>query len=316
MGDVYEVNLYIYPTDLKWFDFLRSMPQIDEVNFWQPGGKHAFSQLRRGELFLFRLKSPVNMIGGGGFFVHSSIYPLRSAWEAFGEKNGTSDPTELARMIASYKRISPDLLPGDSPIGCIILTEPFFWPEDQWIQVPADYHANLVQGKKYAVESETGRALFDAVLMRLRVPLSGGATSVVRDTPELGWRQSLAKQRIGQGAFRILVTDIYGRRCAVTGERTLPVLEAAHIRPVTRGGTHEPGNGVLLRSDIHTLFDLGYVTIRPNGHFHVSSRLRDEWSNGRVYYALENADVRLPSDSQYAPSKELLEWHSDTIFRG
>ena len=258
MGDVYEVNLYIYPTDLKWFDFLRSMPQIDEVNFWQPGGKHAFSQLRRGELFLFRLKSPVNMIGGGGFFVHSSIYPLRSAWEAFGEKNGTSDPTELTRMIASYKRISPDLLPGDSPIGCIILTEPFFWPEDQWIQVPADYHANLVQGKKYAVESETGRALFDAVLMRLRVPLSGGATSVVRDTPELGWRQSLAKQRIGQGAFRILVTDIYGRRCAVTGPPLTPATGPRFVWiAATRWKTAFPARRAASASQAATPLPLG-----------------------------------------------------------
>jgi putative restriction endonuclease len=37
--------------------------------------------------------------------------------------------------------------------------------------------------------------------------------------------------RLGQGAFRLLVTDAYQRRCAVTGERTLPVLDAAHIRP-------------------------------------------------------------------------------------
>jgi HNH endonuclease len=309
------VNLYIYPTDLKWFDFLRSRSPIDEVNFWQPGGRHAFTRLQVGELFLFRLKSPVNMIGGGGFFVHSSIYPLRSAWEAFGEKNGTSDPAELTRMIAGYKGISPDRLAGDAPIGCIILADPFFWPEDQWIEVPPDYQANLVQGKKYDIASGTGRALFDAVVMRLQAP-SIGAKTVERVIPELGWRQSLVRQRIGQGGFRVLVTDLYGRRCAVTGERTLPVLEAAHIRPITRGGTHDPGNGLLLRSDIHTLFDLGYVTIRPNGHFHVSSRLRDEWSNGKVYYALENTDVRPPNDSQYTPSKELLEWHSDTIFRG
>ena len=68
----------------------------------------------------------------------------------------------------------------------------------------------------------------------------------------------LVKPRLGQGAFRILVTDIYGRRCAVTQERTLPALEAAHIRPYSDGGEHEAPNGLLLRRDIHSLFDTGY----------------------------------------------------------
>ncbi len=60
------------------------------------------------------------------------------------------------------------------------------------------------------------------------------------------------------------MTEIYTRRCAVTKERTLPALDAAHIRPYREGGKHEPPNGLLLRSDIHRLFDKGYVTdVRP-----------------------------------------------------
>ena len=69
----------------------------------------------------------------------------------------------------------------------------------------------------------------------------------------------LIRPRLGQGAFRVLVTDIYQRRCAVTQERTLPALEAAHIRPYGEGGQHEAQNGLLLRRDIHSLFDAGYV---------------------------------------------------------
>ncbi len=68
--------------------------------------------------------------------------------------------------------------------------------------------------------------------------------------------------RLGQGSFRVVVTDIYSRWCAVTRERTLPVLDAAHIRPYGQDGPHDPRNGLLLRSDIHTLFDQGYVTVR------------------------------------------------------
>ena len=65
---------------------------------------------------------------------------------------------------------------------------------------------------------------------------------------------TLVRPRLGQGAFRVLVTDNYHRMCAVTRERTLPALEAAHIRPFAEGGEHEASNGVLLRRDLHSLF--------------------------------------------------------------
>src|SRR6202012_4921520 len=93
----------------------------------------------------------------------------------------------------------------------------------------------------------------------------------------------LLRPRLGQGAFRVLVTDYYARRCAVSGERTLPALDAAHIRPFASGGLHRVSNGVLLRRDIHSLFDLGYVTISPDFKFEVSRKIREEYENGRHY---------------------------------
>lgn len=315
------MDLYLYPTDLRWFEFLRSRNSVDEVNFWQPGGSRAFSRLRVGELFLFRLKHPVNMIGGGGFFLHASVYPLDAAWDAFGEKNGTPDLAHLTQLIAGYKHVTPwQALSGDSPIGCIILAEPFFWPEEKWLPVPEDFHPNLVQGKRYDVATPSGRALFEAVMDRLNAPMLTGTLQSgahpVHEVPELAWQQRLVRQRVGQGGFRVLITDLYDRRCAISGERTLPVLEAAHIQPVTRGGTHQPTNGLLLRSDIHKLFDLGYVTIKPTGEFRVSPKLREAWSNGRIYYALDHTALRRPANEEYGPDRELLEWHNDTVFRG
>jgi putative restriction endonuclease len=70
--------------------------------------------------------------------------------------------------------------------------------------------------------------------------------------------------RYGQGAFRLLVTEAYNRRCTMTRERTVPVLDAAHIHPYSLGGPHSPANGILLRSDLHRLLDLGYVTVDPD----------------------------------------------------
>jgi putative restriction endonuclease len=83
----------------------------------------------------------------------------------------------------------------------------------------------------------------------------------------------LVRPRLGQGAFRLLVADIYKRRCAITQERTLPALDAAHVRPYAEGGVHDVTNGLLLRRDLHSLFDRGYVTVTPELRFEVSRRI-------------------------------------------
>lgn len=309
------MNLHVYPTDPRWFDFLRRRPDIDEVNFWRPGGATVFRQLIPGELLLFRLKAPINRIAGGGVFVHSSIYPVGLAWEAFGPKNGTDSYEDFRAKIAEYKGFrSPNEMPDDSTIGCVILQSPFFLPEQQWIEVPADYSPNLIQGKRYDATVGAGRVLFDAVATGM-----GDVRSTKVSEPlvsrEMYSEPVLARRRLGQGAFRVMVTDYYDRRCAVTGEKTLPVLQAAHIMPVSRGGQHRADNGLLLRSDLHTLFDLGYVTVTPDRKFEVSRELRDRYSNGRIYYDLAGATLRAPNVTEASPAREFLEWHRDTVFR-
>jgi putative restriction endonuclease len=59
------MNAFVALTDFKWFNFLASLPRLEEINFWQPGGKHAFSAIKPSELFLFKLHSPREYIVGG-----------------------------------------------------------------------------------------------------------------------------------------------------------------------------------------------------------------------------------------------------------
>jgi putative restriction endonuclease len=137
----------------------------------------------------------------------------------------------------------------------------------------------IVQGKTYSVDEADGAALWEAVAARLQTR-PGSIEAERFGTPVL------VRPRLGQGAFRLLVTDTYHRRCAVTQERTLPALDAAHIRPYAEGGIHEVTNGLLLRRDLHSLFDRGYVTVTPQLRFEVSRRIKEEFENGRDYYAL------------------------------
>lgn len=124
------------------------------------------------------------------------------------------------------------------------------------------------------------------------------------------------RPRLGQGAFRVLVTDLYGRRCAVTRERTLPALEAAHILPYGQGGEHEVKNGILMRRDIHSLFDSGYVTVTPELVFEVSRKIKEEFESGRDYYRMHGTSVITPRRPELQPDRELLRWHNENTYRG
>lgn len=192
---------------------------------------------------------------------------------------------------------------------------PFFFSPSQWIDLPPDYPKHAQMGKSYDVEAGVGRELYEKVVATIPKPALELREPPAAAPSDMFGAPALVKQRIGQGGFRILVTDLYDRRCSVTGEATLPVLEAAHILPVSKGGIHRADNGLLLRSDIHTLFDLGYVTIDKAQRFRVSGRLRDEWSNGRIYYDLDGDSVRLPKQAEMWPSRKFLEQHNDEIFR-
>jgi putative restriction endonuclease len=112
-----------------------------------------------------------------------------------------------------------------------------------------------------------------------------------------------------------VLADVYQRRCAVTGEKTLPILDAAHIRPFGDGGEHEISNGLLLRTDIRRLFDLGYVTVSNDGRFEVGRRLKDDFENGRHYYTMQGQPLLMPPRLEQRPGREFLEWHQQNRFR-
>ena len=304
------IKAYVGVTDRKWFDLLRSQPGIDEVNFWQPSGGRNFRAIRPGELFLFKLHRPDDFIVGGGIFAHFSLLPISLAWEAFQVGNGALDLFEMRTRVEKYRRVPPSAH-DDYTIGCILLEQPFFLPREQWIPIPQDWSPNIVQGKTYDLTVEPGRTIWTKLQTRQESTMS----SVVRETEAKFGEPVLVQPRLGQGAFRILITDGYERRCAFTGERTLPALDAAHIRPFSEIKQHSLDNGLLLRKDLHALFDRGYVTVTPKLHIEVSKRIKEEFENGREYYRLHGQEMRPPAARHMHPSSNSLAWHNENIFK-
>jgi putative restriction endonuclease len=307
------MKLWVGVTDKSWFDHLGRLAP-DEVNFWQPSGSRNFRVLQPGEPFLFKLHSPDNFVVGGGFFVRYSALPASLAWDAFRQKNGVDSFEQLVARVRRYRPHDESL---DPVIGCNVLAEPFFFDRARWIPIPASFALNIVSGKSYDATAGDGADLWAAVRQAMSI-VHGMADAAAPEEygGERYGEEYLTRGRLGQGAFRVLVTDAYQRRCAVTGERTLPVLEAAHIRPYALGGVHRVANGILLRSDLHKLFDLGYVTVTPDLRLEVSKRLKAEWENGREYYAYHGHALKFrPQQAIHLPSAQYLRWHNEERFR-
>ncbi|MER8848582.1 HNH endonuclease [Mesorhizobium australicum] len=305
------VRIVVAVTDGDWFNQLRRQPDLVEVNFWSPSPK-SFRALQPGELFLFKLHAPINMIVGGGVFASSTIMPLSLAWEAFGIANGVTSLTEMRSRILRYRRLDPETA-GPVEIGCRVLTQPFFLSESQWFSPPASWSPNIVSLRGYDTAEPEGKALWEQI--QAAMAPSRGTHSFAEEQARYG-EPTLILPRLGQGAFRLVVTDLYGRRCAITKERTLPALEAAHIRPYADGGEHSPSNGILMRRDIHSLFDQGYVTVTPDHRFEVSRRIREEFENGRHYYELHGSAITLPTIQNAKPEAEALRWHNESRYLG
>ena len=308
------VSLYVAITDEGWFQYLRALREVTEVNFWQPGGRTSFGALNPGELFLFKLHSPKHYIVGGGVFAHATSLPISLAWEAFGDANGAPSLAEMRRRIAKYRR-QPTSEREDYEVGCRLLEQPFFLDEDLWIAVPKSWHPSIQVGKTYRTDEEEGLRLWEEVQARLQG--SDKLQELIAAAPGRKYGEpTLITPRLGQGSFRVLVTDAYKRRCALTNEKVLPALEAAHIRPYAEGGDHAVTNGLLVRRDVHSLFDRGYVTVSPDYRIEISRRIKEDFDNGQQYYQLHGAPINLPDQPVLRPGRDALEWHNLNRFLG
>lgn len=301
---------FVANTDSDWFSFLRDRAPWGEINFWQPSGGRAFRAIPPGAPLIFRLKAPYNRIVGFGWFLRHVVSEDWVAWDAFGRANGASDFETMRSRIRQYRRAE---VPGPARIGCLMLGDPVFFGPEEAIPEPADWRPNIVQGKTYDLTAGEGARIWSAC--RERAGLLDAAHPLGASGERFG-SPTTVTPRLGQGSFRMAVTEAYGGACAVTGEHSLPVLDAAHIRPYGAGGEHRTSNGLLMRSDLHRLFDRGYITVTSANLVRVSRALRDDYSNGATYYPLDGTEIHIPTSEGDRPDATLLEWHGDEVFRG
>lgn len=231
------------------------------------------------------------------------------------EGNGVASLDAFVASIHKYRRDNSDL---DPEIGCIILNDLVFFDEAVHLPPPESFKLNIVKGKGYVLDSpETdtdAERLFGLLLAASGPPLAADINYPLSVPGPVFGEETVAKRRLGQGAFKALLMDSYERRCAITGHKIWPTLQAAHIKPVSRGGENRVDNGLLLRSDVHTMFDRGYLTVDRQHQLRVSPRLRADFGNGEEFYARQGTVITLPAQEKNRPALEFLEWHGDEVF--
>lgn len=253
-------------TDEGWYRFLEARPELTELNFWTPSARRSF-RAPQFSPFLFKLRAPHNAICGFAYFAHFSKLPDWLAWDTFGLGNGCASYQEMNSRIATIRdRIRYDQNTGSDHIGCIQLVAPVFFPRDAWIPQPTDWQPRTQVPVRYDLAASEGRRVWQACLAQAaalpRPDPIPDSLAVAERSPRYG-DPRLVQPRLGQATFRIAVLDAYARACAVTEEHSLPALEAAHIRSYAHEGPHDVRNGLLLRADLHRLFDTGYITVTP-----------------------------------------------------
>ena len=312
---------FVANTDWFWFEFLRERAQsgrVDEVNFWSPNATRPMKNFGPGEPIFFRLKKPRYAIAGYGFFAAYHVLDLDTAWEMFGWKNGDPDKERFLRRIGGYREL--DLLDPRTeraPLGNMVVRDAVFWPDSQWLPWGDDvgWPGNVVQGRTER-DLANARVLRDAMVADQRgVPEEFAPLFEPFQEDERRLVIAETVLREGQGAFRLRLLQSYKSQCAITGEHTEPVLDAAHIQPYRGPRSNHVQNGLLLTKEFHALFDRGYVTVTPEHIIQISPRLQKDWQNGRRYYPYDGQPLlSLPQRQAERPSPEALAWHNERVF--
>lgn len=120
------------------------------------------------------------------------------------------------------------------------------------------------------------------------------------------WEIRQVLKRRGQARFRMLLIRVYDGCCAITGCNAIDALEAAHIAPYNENINNKIENGLLLRADLHTLFDLGLLAVSPEDFTVILSPKLD----GSPYKELLGVKVRLPQNGADRPNAQALYDHA------
>ena len=289
------------PTDFDWFNFLRRNNSLTTINFWTPTDWNVKS-LSEGDYWYFVLKGrEPRKLGGGGRFIHYEILNVSQAWTRYGIGNGVESKEILTGKLNDYKKRNSKhyVYQNDPKIGCIILRDCIFLDDvnQRYVSEYAlEFAPSIVKYKTFP--------LSPLHLYSFSSNSEQNNNELISDEDARRRVVSSIVTRQGQGAFRQSLIMAYHSKCAITGCDAIDALEAAHIMPYRGVHSNVVRNGLLLRSDIHTLFDLGKITISQEYKVILHPDLINT-----SYNKLNGRKIALPANREDWPSLQALREH-------
>jgi putative restriction endonuclease len=287
----------ISPTDKNWFDFLKDSELNSYVNFWTPTPWNV-RNLSLGNRFYFMLKSPIRKLGGFGEFQEYKNLTALQAWNEFGFRNGRGSKQEFIDSIQQYIDKNSSRLGGQEidintyEIGCISLKNCEFWETEKFINIE-DYDVTFpvqVVKIKYFTTYDPFYNLQE-----------NSSDFCIIGAPRNDKQNISINSRYGQAEFRGKVLRAYDNQCCISGETIPEILEAAHIQEYRNINSNHVQNGLLLRTDLHRLYDNGLIYIDENYVINISNQI-----SSPHYIQYHDKLIKLPSNLHEYPSKDAL----------
>ena len=300
----------VYNTNADWLKHLRTQRILDGVNFWRRDVRTL--HLSPGAPFYFKLYR-THKSAGRGIFRAQTTLTMAEAWKRFGQGNGVGSLAEFENRAGEVLGISSP----EADINCLILDDVSILKEEDYPSLQAGQFPPSIMGAKFFTLKELA-AVEDAISKHSRElpPERIRAFTLAEELEANGEFEPASivdsrektltaiTLRRGQTRFRNLLLAAYRGRCAVTSTLLPDVLEAAHIVPYRGKATNRADNGLLLRADWHTLFDLGAWTLTDDFTIIVRPSLRST-----DYGSFEGKELNLPDDPRLRPSLEAIRHH-------
>jgi hypothetical protein len=265
----------VYNTDPDWIAALQANNVTTNANFWRKDRRTV--HLEPGSYFYFKLRGGLRIAGRGAFRAQEEM-SLDDAWNRFGHGNGANSRGEFERRARDVLKLD-----AGQAVNCIILDDLEIIPGEQPELATSDWPRGIMGGKYFRAEALS-------YLDPYFVPVSTDAVELVAEqlasegffdpAAILDARQRALRaiaMRRGQPQFRQALFHAYGDRCAVSGTDQAETLEAAHIFPYAGVETNRVQNGLLLRADLHTMFDLGLWTVMPDFRVRLATSVRSSF---------------------------------------
>lgn len=279
-------------TDKSWYEYQKEHDFIDNINFWTPTvWKVAFDP---GDIIVFKLKGTIDDIGGYGSFVEYKHQTLEQSWKEFGQRNGYDTKEEFVMALTKGKG------PSSTICGCLVLENVVYFDQPEKLsKYGLSFNSHIVKYRKeYSPFPSFGQQ---------SVVASQPVFQLVTQSKKQKTKQKVTL-RVGQGQFHRDISVAYGHKCCITGETAPELLQAAHIQDYINKDSNHVQNGLLLRMDIHKLFDSGLLYIDENYKVHVSSLVKST-----NYTDLNNQKISRPTNPSEWPSIDALKFKKESF---